>query len=249
MTVSKAVLLAAGRGTRLGAITATYPKPLLDVGGRPIVGHILAGLARAGVHEAVIVTGHHAELLEADLGDGAEYGVRLAYRRQEALDGTARALALARGFCGGSRFFFGWGDILVRPDNYRRVLRASARADHVIAVNEVDDPARGAAIYVAGPRFLARGATSRVVRIVEKPPPGTSGTRWNNAGFGVLGPGVWPAIEGLALSERGEYELPRAIAALVESGAHVRAVPVVGPWFDIGTPDDLERAQREFVVT
>ncbi|MCC7365968.1 MAG: nucleotidyltransferase family protein [Dehalococcoidia bacterium] len=236
--ISRAVLLAAGRGTRLGTLTNATPKPLLAVGGRPIIVRILDGLRAAGIEDVVIVTGYLGEVIERELGNGAGSGMRIAYRRQETIDGTARALSLARDALGEEPFAFGWGDIVVDAANYRAVVRAAGFAEHVIAVNEVDDPAAGAAVYVDG--------AMRVERIVEKPAPGTSATRWNNAGFGVLGPGIWPVIAGLAPSPRGEYELPQAIAHLVESGADVRAVPVSGPWFDIGTAESLAAAREAF---
>jgi len=236
--IDRAILLAAGKGTRLGSLTAQAPKPLLEVGGKPILVHIIDGLMRAGIERFLVVTGHFGELIEAELGNGGAVGVRIEYVRQERLDGTARALALGRNFAGDEPFFFGWGDILVRPENYRSVVRRARLADAVIAVNEVDDPWAGGAVYVDD--------ELRVTRMVEKPARGTSTTRWNNAGFGVLGPEIWPLIEALEPSERGEYELPQAIGALIASGARVVASPVEGPWFDIGTPEQLVAARREF---
>lgn len=237
------VLLAAGRGTRLGQLTARCPKPMLAVAGRPIIGHALAGLAAAGVEQVVIITGHCAEQLEQALGHGDEYGLRVRYRRQPRPDGTARALALARELIEPAPFFFGWGDILVQPENYRRVISAAGPGvEAVLGINPVDDPCAGAAVYLE-----QRGDQQWVTRLVEKPTPGSSSTRWNNAGFGVLGPAIWPHLDALAPSDRGEYELPQAVAALVDAGGKVRAEAVRGPWFDIGTPEDLELARREWV--
>ncbi len=238
--ITRAILFAAGRGTRLGAITANYPKALLDVGGRPIIVRILDGLAGAGITEVAIVTGHSAGLLEAEVGTGEQSGLRILYIRQVDLDGTARALGLCRRFLGDDQFFWSWADILVERANYTRVLKTARFADAAVAVNEVADPWAGGAVYVDD--------AMRVTRIVEKPPAGTSTTHWNNAGFGVLGPAIWPAIDRLQPSERGEYELPRAIAAIVDSGVEVRAVPVEGPWFDVGTPEDLEAARAAYAT-
>ena len=99
-SIDTAVVLAAGRGTRMGALTATTPKPLLAVAGEPIVARVLRGLARAGVRRAVVVTGYLGEQIEAALGDGHALGLALAYRRQERPDGTARALLLAEDLIG-----------------------------------------------------------------------------------------------------------------------------------------------------
>ncbi|MCZ2110806.1 MAG: nucleotidyltransferase family protein [Dehalococcoidia bacterium] len=236
--IDRAIVLAAGKGTRLGSLTAEAPKPLLEVGGRPILVRIIDGLMRAGIERFLVVTGHLGELIEAELGNGAAAGIQIAYARQERLEGTARALALGREFAGDERFFFGWGDILVRPENYRLAIRRARLADAVIAVNEVDDPWAGGAVYVDD--------AMRVTRLVEKPAKGRSTTRWNNAGFGVLGPEIWPLIAALDPSERGEYELPQAVGALIASGARVVASPVEGPWFDIGTPEQLTAARQAF---
>jgi NDP-sugar pyrophosphorylase family protein len=235
-----AVVLAAGRGTRMGALTAATPKPLLMLRGRPIIGHILLGLRAAGIDEAVIVTGYRGEQIEAHLGDGATFGMRLAYRRQARAEGTARALQLARDALGERPFVLTWGDVVVDTADYRALLAEFERTacDVLLTLNEVDDPWRGAAVYVDD-RW-------RVTDLVEKPPRGTSRTRWNNAGVFVLTARIFPYIERLQPSARGEYELPQAIAAMLADGGVVRALPLRGFWSDLGTPEDLANAEQRY---
>ncbi len=224
----------------MGALTEATPKPLLTVAGQPIIARVLAGLARGGVRRAVVVTGHLGAQIEAALGDGHALGLSLAYRRQERPDGTARAVLLAAADVGAAPFVVSWGDILVPTAFYGELLAAYARqpCDALLAVNAVDDPWRGAAVYV--------DAQWRVERLEEKPPRGTSTTRWNNAGIMAFAPLVFDYARRLAPSARGEYELPQAAAQMVGDGRDVRAVPVRGPWSDVGTPADLAAAQALF---
>ncbi|MFN0093151.1 MAG: nucleotidyltransferase family protein [Dehalococcoidia bacterium] len=234
MTVTRAVVLAAGRGTRLGALTAATPKPLLEVGGRPILLRILDGLAAAGITDLALVTGYLGGPVR-DAVLAANLPLHVTWAEQHDLRGTAAAVQLARDVLGDGPFFFGWGDIVVHSRNYAAIVAAGAEGP-ALAVNEVDDPWAGAAVYVTSGGLVSQ--------IVEKPAPGSSTTRWNNAGLGVLDGRIWPAIEALTPSSRGELELPRAIASLVGSGVPVRAVPVSGPWFDIGTPESLAAARQ-----
>ena len=232
-----AVLLAAGRGSRLGALTANFPKSLLEVGGEPILHRIVAGLVAADVRDFLIVTGHKGELLAEATGRGDRWGVTIRYVHQGRIDGTASALQLARPYLHDQPFFVGWGDIVVEAANYARVVEAAAETGAALAVNHVDDPSSGAAVYVDASGF--------VTRLVEKPGPGTSTTNWNNAGLAVLPAQIWPSLDSLERSPRGEFELPQAIAAFVRDHS-VRAVPITGPWFDIGTPENLAAARAHF---
>jgi UDP-N-acetylglucosamine diphosphorylase / glucose-1-phosphate thymidylyltransferase / UDP-N-acetylgalactosamine diphosphorylase / glucosamine-1-phosphate N-acetyltransferase / galactosamine-1-phosphate N-acetyltransferase len=240
--MTTAVVLAAGRGTRMGVLTAATPKSLLAVAGRPIIEHVLGGFAAAGVRRAVVVTGYRGDAIEAALGNGARLGMEIAYRRQEHADGTARAVLLAEALVGGAPFALSWGDVLVPRGFYAELIEAFARrpCDAQVAVNEVDDPWRGAAVYV--------GRDGRVERLVEKPAAGTSTTHWNNAGVLMLTALVFDYARRLPASPRGEYELPQALAQMVRDGCDVRAVPVRGPLSDVCTPEDLHAAQELFAA-
>ncbi len=168
----RAVLVAAGRGTRLGALTESTPKPLLEVAGRPILVRILDALHAAGLRDVAIITGYRGEMIRSELGNGAAVGMHIEYREQTELDGTARALSLARDFVGNEPFAFGWGDIVMRPENYRSVVRAARLADGALAVNAMDDLSQGGAVLVRneGDMLFATG-------LVEKPAPGPSRRR------------------------------------------------------------------------
>ena len=243
MVPGKAVLLAAGRGTRLGPLTAERPKPLLEVAGKPLIAHIVAGMIKSGLREFVVVTGHLAKQLEQWCITFATQnpGVTIQAIRQQHLNGTAGAMLSARSLLTGEdRFTFGWGDILMDGSNYPRFAAASQHpdCDLLLAVNDIDDPWRGAAAYV--------DSEMRVTRLVEKPPRGTSSTRWNCAGLFSASRSLFDFLDRLAPSSRGELELPQAIAAMIAAGRMVRAFEVQGFWSDVGTPDDLASARAHF---
>jgi NDP-sugar pyrophosphorylase family protein len=234
--MTTAVVLAAGRGSRMGPLTAARPKPLLEVAGRPLIAYVLGGLAAAGVEHVVLVTGYLGEQVEAVLGDGAALGVRLSYRRQDQPTGTAHALLLAASLIESAPFIVGWADILLARAFYGEFVAAYAARPCAVqlAVNPVDDPWRGGAVYVE--------PDGRIRRLVEKPPRGRSTTTWNNAGLMYLAPAVLDYARRLTPSLRGEYELPQAVAQMIDDGHSAYAVPVRGAWLDVGTPADLAAA-------
>ena len=107
----KAVILAAGKGTRMKELTNEVPKPMLQVEGKPILAHILGGLMTAGIRDFCIITGWRAEAIEACFGDGTRLGAAIRYARQVVQDGTGKAPELAKDFVGADNFLLTYGDI------------------------------------------------------------------------------------------------------------------------------------------
>jgi NDP-sugar pyrophosphorylase family protein len=241
--ITTAVLLAAGRGIRLGALTADTPKPMLDIAGSPLISHIADALAAAELTHFIVVTGYLSEQIEgwAKTYQRESPGIKITTVRQPELNGTGGAMLAAKAHLAGqARFIFGWGDILMDRANYPRFAH-HARIDEydlMLAVNRVKDPFRGAAVYVT-PRMM-------VERLDEKPAPGTAKTEWNNAGLFASSRLIFDYLARLETSVRGELELPGAIAQMIADGRVVRAVDMRGFWSDVGTPEDLEKARAWF---
>jgi NDP-sugar pyrophosphorylase family protein len=241
--ITTAVLLAAGRGKRLGALTADTPKPLLDIAGAPLISHIVDALAGAGLTNFIVVTGYLSEQIEgwAKIYERENPGIKVTTVRQPELDGTGGAMLVAKEHLSGqARFVFGWGDILMDRANYPRFIHHARNDEYdlMLAVNRVKDPFRGAAVYV--------DANMRVERLDEKPAPGTAKTEWNNAGLFATGQIIFDYLARLTPSSRGELEVPGAIAQMIADGRVVRAVDIRGFWSDVGTPGDLEAARSWF---
>lgn len=229
------MVLAAGRGTRMKDLTEFRPKPMLPLGGKPMLEHVLDRLRAAGFTQALIVTGYRGEMIEEHFSD---YPMRIAYRVQETLDGTGGATRLAREFVGGEGFLLTFGDILVNAEDYAGLaarLESDALTEAVAGVKWVDDPWQGAAVYERD---------GIVTRIIEKPPQGTSATHWNSAGLYAFRASIFEELATIPKSPRGEYELPTAVEQLLARGARVRIHPIEGAWRDVGRPEDLPEAER-----
>lgn len=225
-----AVILAAGKGTRMGGLTRETPKPMLRVKGKPLLEHILERLAAAGVQRFCVVVGYRHEMIEEHFRD---WPVPIEFRIQEPVDGSGSAARLARDFVGNESFLLSYADILCEPAEYVRcgsVLDKNAAAG-VLAVKRVDDPWQGAAVYEE---------SGRIREIIEKPPRGTSTTHWNSAGFYAFRPTLFEYLDRIRPSARNEYELTSALDLMLEDGLELRISPIEGEWRDVGRPEDLE---------
>lgn len=228
----KAVILAAGRGTRLGALTDDLPKPMLPLKGKPMLEHLLDRLGAAGFAEAFLVTGYRAETIEEHF---AHYPMRIESARQTEINGTARAALLARDFIGQEDFFLTYGDILCQPADYAGMV-ARHTAEGVIGCKWVEDPYQGAAVYP--------DAEGRVTRMIEKPPIGASSTHWNSAGLYCFKANIFDEFAQAPLSPRGEYEITSGIVQQLERGRRLLLYAIAGAWKDVGRPEDYAAAQE-----
>ena len=228
----KGVVLAAGQGKRLRPYTDHLPKSMVEVAGHPFLAYTLSRFKAAGVWEIQIVTGYLAKKVETYFEDGSRIGLKLSYVRQSKLGGTAPALLLTERFVDDTPFMFGWGDILSKPAEYRRLADMFQRwqPDALLALNYLEDPSAGAAVYREG---------DRIVRIVEKPPPGTSTSHWNQAGIFVLTSKIFPYLRKVPISSRGEREFTTAIQMMIEEGHSVHGMELRERWVEMGRPEDL----------
>lgn len=232
----KAVILAAGKGKRMGEITKDLPKPMVEVGGQPVLEHIVRGIReKTPVRSIFIITGHCAEVIEEYFGDGSKWGVKISYGRQEVADGTGKAPEIARGWLGGEPFLLSYGDILVEPRVYGMIVDAFD-GDGVLTVRRGENLAQGGAVVLNG--------DGQVVDLIEKAAPGTVTTPWYNAGIYAFRSNLFDHTAKLELSARGEYELTDAIRTLARGGGVVRAVEITGAWADVRDPEVLKNLNR-----
>jgi UDP-N-acetylglucosamine diphosphorylase / glucose-1-phosphate thymidylyltransferase / UDP-N-acetylgalactosamine diphosphorylase / glucosamine-1-phosphate N-acetyltransferase / galactosamine-1-phosphate N-acetyltransferase len=242
----KAVILAAGKGTRMKELTNEVPKPMLRVDGKPILQHIVEGLRdAANIREFCIITGWKAEVTENYFGDGAAFGATVSYARQVVQDGTGKAPEPAKSFVGPDDFLLTYGDILVKPETYRRMLDrfGEEKFSGLLTVTVGADVTKG------GLNFFDENFCLR--RLIEKPSPAQleqlrsegwlkpGQPVWYNAGIYIFRPLLFDFTARLHKSPRGEYELTDAISAMVAAGHRIAGLEIVGRWVDVRDRDVL----------
>jgi dTDP-glucose pyrophosphorylase len=236
MKIDKAVVLAAGRGKRMRELTADLPKPMMDVRGKPVLQHIIEGLRDADVRGILLVVGYHAETVQNFFGDGARYDLDIEYVVQAVQDGTGRVVNLARSFAGDSPFILSYGDILISPVNYKRVVNLPDNFEAIVTVTRGEDVSKGGAVFV--------NEQMELVDLREKPKPGEPTSPWYNAGLYAFRPGIFEFIARLNPSPRGEYELTDAIRDLARSDGKIKALELIGEWADVRDPEILAKLNQ-----
>jgi len=235
--ITKAVLLAAGRGTRMRQLTNELPKPMLQVRGKPVLLHIVEGLRAAGIADFLMIVGYRAEVVREFFGDGSRFHCRIGYTTQVVQDGTGRVVELARDFVAKAPFILSYGDILVDPINYQRLVTPAHKVEAIVSVKRNEDVTQGGAVFV--------NEQFELTDLREKPRPGEPTSPWYNAGIYTFRPSIFDFTARLERSSRGEFELTDAIRNLAFSGKKVQALELIGTWADVRNPEVLAQLNRE----
>jgi glucose-1-phosphate thymidylyltransferase len=235
----KGLILSGGRGTRLRPITYTSAKQLVPVANKPILFYGIEALAASGIREIGIVVGDtHQEIRDA-VGDGSQWGVRVAYIQQEAPLGLAHAVLTAEPFIGTDSFCMYLGDNLIREKLAPLVERFRAdKPNSQILLAHVPDPTQFGVAELKG---------DKVVRLVEKPkvPPSDLAL----VGVYMFDATIFQAAKAIKPSGRGELEITDAIQWLIDTGHTVRPHVISGWWKDTGKLEDMLEANRIILDT
>jgi len=228
----KAVILAAGEGTRLRPLTHTGPKHLLPLAGEPIIHYGIKKLKDIGLKEIGIVVGYRAEDIKTTLKDGNHLGIKINYILQPEQKGIAHALKFAEKYLSDDKFIVYLGDNLLKQDLRRFAEKFEKEdLDAFILLSKVRNPERFGVALLEG---------NRVVKLVEKPKEPISDLAL--VGIYFFKPIIYEAIKHIKPSWRNELEITDAIQWLIDNGYTVEAEKVDGWWADTGTDLDLLEA-------
>ncbi|MFE7977875.1 glucose-1-phosphate thymidylyltransferase [Streptomyces shenzhenensis] len=231
----KALVLSGGAGTRLRPITHTSAKQLLPVANKPVLFYGLESIAAAGITEVGMIVGDTAAEIEAAVGDGAAFGLKVTYLPQERPLGLAHAVLIARDFLGDDDFVMYLGDNFVVGGISALVEEfRTRRPDAQILLTHVSDPRSFGVAEL--------DASGRVVGLEEKPRHPKSDLAL--VGVYLFGPAVHEAVRAVQPSWRGELEITDAIQHLIDTRADVRSTLVEGYWKDTGDVGDMLEVNR-----
>ncbi len=245
--VKKAVVLAAGKGTRLRPITHAVPKEIVRVGKKPTIEHVLEVLKCGGVEEILIVVGRKKHAIIDYLGSGERLGLDVYYRVQEEAKGTAHAVSLAENFVDEDEdFAMMYGDNYISPyDSMSDIVDFHEKKDGngTLVLHPVDDPRRFGVVKLS--------EDDKVEGMVEKPSmeeakPFKHGDHWLNiAGLMILSGKVFEHIENIDPGKGGELWLTDAVEDMGKERDEIFGYVFDGTRYDIGTFESLAEADRK----
>ncbi|HVR37757.1 MAG TPA: sugar phosphate nucleotidyltransferase, partial [Thermoanaerobaculia bacterium] len=224
-------VLCGGLGTRLGALAQGLPKPMIPIGGRPYLERVLESFAERGLRRFVLLTGYRSEVIEEHFGDGARFGIDITYSREAEPLGTGGALREARALLG-ERFVLTYGDVLRRFDYDRLVQEHEQQREQQ---HEQQHDRNCLAVY---PRITIGNAELEgdlVIRFDKRAPE----LPYLDAGFSLMQSDTLDL-----LPQTGACSFEEIVYATLAAHRDLEAEIVDHAFFDIGTPEELERTRK-----
>ncbi|NOH70307.1 CBS domain-containing protein [Vibrio pectenicida] len=225
---NRVVLMVGGLGSRLRPLTEHIPKPMLKVGGKPILETIISRFSSHGFRKIILCVNYKSNIIRDHFGDGSDFGVEISYVEESKRMGTAGALSLLEEVPDEPIFIMN-GDLLTNI-NFEHLLDYHERSQSIatMCVREFD---------IEVPFGVVEVKEDRIEAIKEKPKM----QFFVNAGIYVLSPN---AIEVLPKGEY--YDMPSLFEALINNNENVVSFPLREYWLDIGRIDEFNRANEEF---
>lgn len=234
------IILAAGRGNRLGPLGEAHVKTLLPVANEPLIAHHLKLLNELGVRRVFVVVGHHADQVELALGTGERYGVELRFIRQPNLLGSAHALASVRPYLR-SPVLVMLGDYYFAARDPQVMLWHLMKGESAIATKQEPDSR-----LIREACTLETGPDGRVLSIVEKPT--RPKTNLKGCGFYALAPEAFDAVNRTPRTAlRDEYELTVSLELLVSGGGSLYAEEIIDWDSNVTRPEDLLQCNLDWL--
>ena len=229
----KAVLLAAGKGKRLRPITLTIPKYLIPIANTNLLKRNIENISGSGVNEIILIVNYLKEKV-VNYIKKANFKAEITTVEQKKPLGTADALRYAADLIKDDYFLLLYADILVTQENLHEFINRSLKIGvPSIATVKVNDPSRYG---------ICKSRDGVLESIVEKPNKYIGNLA--NAGLYTLPKETFEYIDKTPLSPRKEYEITDTINIMIKKGVRIRVYRIRGNWVDVGTPENLLKAQR-----
>ena len=238
----KALVLAAGEGTRLRPLTLDRPKPMLPINGRPLLEYIIEWLRQHGIRDIAINLNYCPDVIVNYFGDGTGMDVRIAYSYENPILGTAGAARKLNGFLGDSPLVVMYGDVLTNMSLsallafHEQARERDPRTQVTMGLYHVPNPTEVG--------LVGLDETGKITRFVEKPRPDQVFTDLANTGVLVIEPDAIKLIPPDTFYDFGGHLFPQLLLAGVSMYGWV--IPHGTYLLDIGTPDKYAQAQREW---